>query len=149
MKNPIRNTDTIVNTTLSIAIILWLVLLFSTVAYGKTTVIFENDIKTTLQNCYTKIISRDVVVGRVDHSVTMDAIATSKKRLQLEIEKLDAEMMKLKMSHGSPIIHKMDDVEQVCNTIDVCKRKRASSGECMGEPKQNWTPALPNTWSNG
>jgi hypothetical protein len=107
------------------------VALTATVVYGKTTVIFENDVKMTLQNCYTKIISRDVVVGRIDHSQTMDAIATSKKRLQLEIEKLDAEMMKLKMSHGSPIIQKFDDVENVCSTLDVCKRKRASSGECM------------------
>ena len=75
----------------------------------------------------------------------MDAMQESKKRLQAEIEKLDAEMLRLQVTHGSPIIHKMDDVEQVCNTIDKCKRKRASSGECMGEPKVDGKPALPMT----
>jgi hypothetical protein len=121
------------------------VALTATVVYGKTTIIFENDVKMTLQNCYTKIISRDVVVGRIDHSQTMDAIATSKKRLQAEIAKLDTEMLRLQVTHGSPIIHKMDDVEQVCNTRDKCKRQRASSGECMGEPTVDGKPALPNT----
>jgi hypothetical protein len=69
------------------------------VVQGKTTIIFENDVKMTLQNCYTKIISKDVVVGRVDHSVTMDAMVESKKRLQLEIAQLDAKLLELKVTH--------------------------------------------------
>jgi hypothetical protein len=75
------------------------VALTAMVAQGKTTVIFENDVKMTLQNCYTKIISKDVVVGRIDHSQAMDAMTESKKRLQLEIAQLDARLLELKVTH--------------------------------------------------
>ena len=99
----------------------------------------------TLQSCYTKIISKDVVVGRIDHSQAMDAMEESKKRLQLEIAQLDARLLELKVTHGTPITQKMDDVESVCSTLEKCKRKKGANGECMGEPKVDGKPALPMT----